>query len=269
MKSTTILTVSVLTMALAQPLMADEARVAGYTAKLRSARVAEIPRETARLVTAENAETRLAAAGEAVTAAVTLNGPSAPLVAGSVAKAAPETAATAAAAAVKQQPKLAGAIAKATVSAAPSQAEAIVGAMCRAQPTAFYAIGVSAAQAAPRSADKILPAITAAVPALKPLVARSQAQFAAAKRTASLALVLKHTEDMLAALSRESKEAPEAFLAAHTETTMSARLASSAMIMPPPPVMLPPFVPGGGTPGEILPAGTPEVSPAGRVYSGP
>ncbi len=252
--STTLLA---LTAVLALPAFADEARVAGYTSQLRAVRVTEIARETAKLV-ADKAD-----ASDAVTAAVTVNGPSAPLVVGAVAKATPASAAAAAAAAVKLQPKLAGPIAKAAVSAAPAEIEAIVSAMCKAQPTSFYTIGVSAAQAAPKASDKVLPAVTVALPALKPLVARSQAQFAAAKRSASLALVLKHTEDMVTALARDSKQSPEAILAqgAVAVETQYASLAKAA------PVQLPPFVPGGGPPTEA-PAGT-EVPPTGRVYSAP
>ena len=251
---------------LALPALADDARVATYKTQLRGVRVTEVARETARLVAAEKSEARAAAAADAVTAAVSISAPSAPLVVGSVAKTSPETAATAAGTAVKLQPKLAGAISKAAVSAAPSEITAIVGAMCQAQPTAFYAIGIGAAQAAPKSSDKILPAITAAVPALKPLVARSQADFVAAKRPASLALVLKHTEDLLAALSRDTKETSESLLAGQTSAGMSTKLASSAVSAP---VQLPPFVPGGGTPGEITPAGTDVVPASGRVYSTP
>jgi hypothetical protein len=253
---------------LALPAIADEARVASYTAKLRSVRVTEIAREAATLVVAETSDARVNAAADAVSAAVTLNGPSAPLVVGAVAKAAPETAPTAAATAVKIQPKLAGPIAKAAVSAAPSAMEAIVVAMCQAQPKSFYVIGVSAAQAAPKSADKVLPASTTALPGLKPLVAKSQADFAAAKRTTSLALVLKHTENILAVLSRETGEASEALLA-QNEAAVGPKLSAITKAIPPPPVQLPPFVPGGGTPGEIGAAGTQETPPSGRVYSTP
>lgn len=252
--STTLLA---LTAVLALPVFADEARVASYTTQLRAVRVTEIARETAKLV-ADQAD-----ASDAVTAAVTVNGPSAPLVVGAVAKASSASAASAAAAAVKLQPKLVGPIAKAAVSAAPAEIEAIVSAMCKAQPASFYAIGVNAAQAAPKSGDKVLPAVTAALPALKPLVARSQAEFAAAKRSASLALVLKHTEDMVAALARDSKQSPEAILA-QGDVAVETQYASLAKAAP---VQLPPFVPGGPAPTEV-PAGT-EVSPSGRVYSAP
>jgi hypothetical protein len=252
--STTLLALSAV---LALPVFADEARVAGYTSQLRAVRVTEIARETAKLV-ADKAD-----ASDAVTAAVTVNGPAAPLVVGAVAKSSPASAAAASAAAVKLQPKLAGSIAKAAVSAAPSEIESIVSVMCKAQPASFYAIGVSAAQAAPKSGGKVLPAVTAALPALKPLVVRSQAEFAAAKRSASLALVLKHTEDMVAALARDSKQSPEAILA-QGDVAVETQYASLAKAAP---VQLPPFVPGGGPPTEA-PAGT-EVPPSGRVYSAP
>ena len=251
---------------LALPVVADDARVTSYQTQLRGVRVTEIARETARLVAAEKSESRVSAAADAVTAAVSISAPSAPAVVGSVAKSAPETAAIAASTAAKLQPKLAGTISKAAVSAAPSELAAIVGAMCQAQPTAFYAVGIGAAEAAPRSSGKILPTITAAVPALQPLVARSQADFVAAKRPASLALVLKHTENLLAALARDTKETSESLLASQTSATMSTKLASAAMMAP---VLLPPFVPGGGTPGEIGTAGTDVTPPSGRVYSSP
>ena len=69
--STTLLALSAV---LALPVFADDARVAGYTSQLRTVRVTEIARETAKLVS-EKAD-----ASDAVTAAVTVNGPSAPLV---------------------------------------------------------------------------------------------------------------------------------------------------------------------------------------------
>ena len=252
--STTLLA---LTAVLALPAFADEARVASYTTQLRAVRVTEIARETAQLVTAK------ADAADAVTAAVTVNGSSAPLVVGAVAKASPASAAAAAAAAVKLQPKLAGPIAKAAVSAAPAEIETIVAAMCRTLPPSYYSIVINAAQAAPKSADKALSASTKALPGLKPLVERSQAEFAAAKRAATLSEVMKHTQDMLAALSRSTKESPESLLtqAAPVVETKYASLVKAA------PVQLPPFVPGGGPPTEA-PAGT-EVSPGGRVYSAP
>jgi len=253
----TSLTLGILVLAL--PAFADEARVATYTSQLRTVRVTELSRETAKLV-ADRAD-----ATDAVTAAVTINGPAAPLVVGAVAKASPAAAAAAAAAAVKLQPKLAARITTAAVSAAPAEVEAIVGAMCKAQPAQFYIIGVRAAQAAPKSSNKVLPAITAAVPALKPLVARSQAEFAAAKRSASLALVLKHTEAMVAALARDSKQTPEAILA-QGDVAVATQYASLAKAAP---VQLPPFTPGGGPPNEINAGDTAEADPGDRDYSLP
>jgi hypothetical protein len=265
MKSKALKIIVAVTVLLAISATADDARVTAYTAKLRGKRVTELANETAKLVTAEKTDTRIAAATDAVTAAVSVHAPSAPIVVASVAKAAPETAAASAATGVKLQPNAVARISKAAVSAAPSQVEAIVGAMCKAQPGSFYAIGVSAAEAAPKASDKILPAMTAALPVLKPLIARAQADFAAAKRTASLALVLKHTENLLAALSGSSKESAESLLAG-SETTMATKIGSLAA--GPPPVLLPPFVPGGGSPGEI-PADQPQTPASGRVYSTP
>jgi hypothetical protein len=252
--STTLLALSAV---LALPVFADEARVVGYTSQLRTVRVTEIARETAKLV-ADKAD-----ASDAVTAAITVNGPSAPLVVGAVAKSSPSAAAAASAAAVKLQPKLAGLIAKAAVSAAPAELETIVVAMCKALPPSYYAVVINAAQAAPKSGDKALAASITALPGLKPLVDRSQAEFAAAKRAANLSEVMKHTQDMLAALAFSTKESPEALLtqAAPVVAVKYASLAKAA------PVQLPPFVPGGGPPTEV-PAGT-EVSPGGRVYSAP
>ncbi len=266
MKSKSLVSVVALSTLLASYAPADEARVAAYTTQLRGVRVTEVARETAKLVTAEKADARVAAAADAMTAAVSVSSPSAPLVVGAVAKAAPETAATAAATTLKLEPKAVSLITKAAVSAAPSQMEAIVAATCKAQPTAFYKIGVAAAEAAPKASDKVLPAITTALPALKPLVARAENEFAAAKRTASLALVLKHTENLLTALSGSTKEPVESLLAKESETTMTTKLASYAAGGPPP-VFLPPFVPGG-TPGEI-PSNQPQTPASGRVYSLP
>ena len=248
-----------LTAVLALPAFADEARVASYTTQLRAVRVTEIARETAKLVADKGDAT------DAVTAAVTLNGSSAPLVVGAVAKSSPASAAAAAAAAVKLQPKLAGVIAKAAVSAAPAQLDAIVSAMCVARPASYATIGINAAAAAPKSGDKVLPASTTALTGLQPLVARSQAEFAAAKRVATLKQVMQHTEDMVSALSRSTKETPESLLtsAAPVVEAKYAALAKAA------PVQLPPFVPGGGTPGEINAGTTAEVTPSGRVYSAP
>lgn len=266
MKSNTLLTIVSLSALLAVTSRADEARVTAYQTQLRPMRVTQLARETARLVAAEKTGVRVAAAADAVTAALSVSAPSAPLVVGSVAKSSPETAASAAAAAVKLQPKMAAAIAKAAVSAAPAEVEAIVRAMCQASPTSFDQVGVAASQAASSASSKIIPAITTVVPALQPLVARSQADFAAAKRTASLALVLKHTDDLLNALARHSKVSAETLLAQETATTMSTKLTASAAVVP---VQLPPFVPGGGTPGEIVVGGTAEIPPTGRNYSAP
>jgi len=263
MKSITLLSLVVITVVCTAPALADDARVAAYQSQLRTVRVTHVATETAKLVAAQKSEVRVAAAADAVTAAISLHAPSAPLVVGSVAKSSPEAAAIAAATAVKLQPKSAGVFSRAAVSAAPSEIADIVTAMCKAQPTAFYSIGVAAAEAAPKSSDKVLPAITAALPALKPLIARAQQNFSAANRSASLALVLKHTEDLLASYSREANVTPEAMLAKETETTMATKLASSAA--GPAPVLLPPFVPGGGAPGEINAGTTPTVSPGSRI----
>src|SRR2546423_5458485 len=132
---------------LAVPAFADDARVTAYQSQLRGVRVTHVASETAKLVAAEKSEVRVAAAADAVTAAISLSAPSAPLVVGFVAKSSPDAAASAAAAAVKLQPKMAGLLSKAAVSAAPSEIEAIVTAMCKAEPMSFYAIGVSAAEA--------------------------------------------------------------------------------------------------------------------------
>lgn len=251
---------------IALPAMADEARISNYKSQLGKVRVTELPRATAGLVASLNADDPLAAA-DVVTAAVSVNGTSAPLIVGSVSKTAPKSAAGSAATAVRLQPKLAGAISKAAVSAAPTEVPAIVSAMCKAQPSAFYAIGVSAAEAAPKSNDRILNAITEALPGLKAVVKRAQADFAKANRSASLALLLKHTENLVAALSRNLNQPAETLLASES-TTVSTTLASSAFDIPPP-VQGPPFVPGGPTPGEITPSGTVEVPPSGRNYSAP
>jgi len=267
MKSNTIKNLVAISATLALPALADEARINSYTTQLRGVRVTELARETARLIAAEKPEARASATADAVTAAISVSSPATPLVAASVAKSSPEVAATAAATALKLQPKMAGAITKAAVSAAPSETGAIVGAMCQAQPAAFYVIGVSAANAAPKAADKILPSIMDAVPALKPLIAKARANFAAAKRPASLALVLKHTEDLLAAYSRDAKQSPESLLVKETEGTMATRLASAAV--GPPPVLLPPFTPGGLPPSELTIADTTIIPESEHNYSTP
>ena len=266
MKPNFLQTVLSLSALLAVNTRADEARVTAYQTQLRTVRVTQLASETARLVAAEKTEARVAAAADAVTAAISISTPAAPLIVGSVAKSSPETAATAAATAVKLQPKMATAITKAAVSAAPKEMEAIVSAICQVSPISFDEVGIAASQAASASSGKIIPAITTAVPTLQPLVARSQADFAAAKRAASLALVLKHTDDILASLAQQSKVTPEALLAQETATTMSAKLTASAAVVP---VQLPPFVPGGGTPGEIGTLQTAEIPPSGRNYSAP
>ena len=176
-----------------------------------------------------------------------VNGTSAPLIVGAVAKAASQSAAVSGSAAIALQPKLAGPIAKAAVSASPAEAAAIVSAMCRARPASFYVIGVSAAEAAPKSSDRILGAITETVPGLKPVIKRAQAKFASAKRTASLALLLKHADDLVAALARDTHETAEALLAKEDvvistmlASAVSVKLASAALDIPPP-VQGPPF----------------------------
>lgn len=245
---------------LATPAFADPARVSNYKTQLASVRPPELAGETARIISNKGD------AADAVTAAVTLNGASASLVVGSVAKASPKSAATAAAAAVALQPKLAGAIITAAVKAAPGEAVAIVTESCKARPTSFYTIGVATAEAAPKASDKVVPAIIAGIPALKPVIARAQKDFKAANRTASLALLLKHSENLVSALSRQENISTDALLASSTDT-LTVKVGSLADA-PPAPVQLPPFVPGGNTPGEITPPGTPEVPPD-RDYSTP
>lgn len=269
---TAVLSLATLVLAtvLASTALADQERVNDFKSQFRKLRVTELPREAARAVTANPA-----AASDVVTAAVEANGTSAPLIVGSVAKAAPQHAAASARAAVALQPKLSGAIAKAAVSAAPSEVAEIVSAMCQVHPTSFYTVGVSAGEAAPKSSDKIVGAITEAVPGLKPIITRAQADFAKAKRTASLALLLKHADNLVAALSRDMNKAPGAVLA-EQDSAVSMMLASAvsmklatATLDIPPPVPGPPFVPGGGTPGEITTGNTVEVPPTGRTYSAP
>lgn len=257
------LSLAALATMLTLPTLADESRINDLKSQFSKLRVTELPRAAAQAVQSEPG-----AASDVVAAAVGVNGASAPLIVGSVAKATPQSAAASSSAAVALQPKLAGPIAKAAVSASPSDATAIVSAMCKARPTAFYAIGVSAGEAAPKSADKILLGITEGAPGSKPLVARAQADFAKAKRTATLALLLKHTESYVTALSGKLNQSPEVLLAGNG-AVVSAGLASAAFDIPPP-VQGPPFVPGGGTPGEITPIpGTVEVPPTGRNYSAP
>jgi hypothetical protein len=142
---------------------------------------------------------------------------------------------------------------------------AIVTANCRVQPVSFYRIGVAAAEGAPKASEQIIPAITAAIPALKPVIARAQADLKKENRTASLAWVLKHAENVLLAMSRETKTTPEALLAQESESTMTAKVASLSSTI----VQGPPFVPGGGTPGEVPVSGTTETSYTNRIYSAP
>jgi len=268
MKTRTLQSFVAISALLAASAVADDARVTTYKSQLRAVRVTQLPTETARLVAAEKPEARNAAAADAVTAAVSINGASAPLVVASVAKSSPQAAATAAATAVSLQPKVAAAITRAAVSAAPSEIDSIVSALCKERPASFYVFGVSAAEAAPKSTDKVLPAITSAIPALKPLVQRAQADFAKAQRTASLAMLLKHTENLLAALATGLNQSPEAVLAKELDSTGATKLASLAVD---PPVQGPPFVSGGGIPTEIRgPTGTTETPTGnGRVYSAP
>lgn len=265
MNAKTIQSLVALSATLALPALADEARINTYTKQLRGVRVTEIARETARLVAAEKAEVRDSAAADAVTAAIGVSAPAAPLVTASVAKSSPEVAATAAATALKLQPKMVVATTKAAVSAAPTEVAAIVGSMCKAQPASFYVIGVSAAQAAPKASDKVLPSILSAVPALKPVIARAEANFAAAKRTASLAMLLKHADDLMAGISRDAKTSTESLLTSETEASMATRVASSAAGAPP--TQLPPFTPGGTPPTEVRTADTTPVTV--RNYSAP
>lgn len=259
---------------LAAPAFADSARVESYRTRLRGVRPPELPRETARLIVNEQAD-----AADAVSAAISLSGASPQLIVGSVAKEAPKSAAAAAATAIaaepkltsnlEMQPKLTLAITKAAVSAAPSEIAAIVSESCKARPASFYVIGMAAAEAAPRSSDKILPAIIAGVPALKPILQRAQSDFKASNRSSSLALVLKHAENLLLSISRDQNVSPEALLAKETEVSLTQKLVAKADTLPPPPVQRPPFV-SGPTIGEI-PAGpgTPIVAPTNRVYSSP
>jgi hypothetical protein len=232
--------------------------------------MAELPRETAKIVSADSAN-----AADAVAAAVALNSAGAPLIVGSVAKASPKSAGAATAAALGAQLKSSAdaasqtrqiaAITKAAVSAAPYEVAEIVSESCKVRPASFYTIGVTAAAGAPRSSEeKIIPAIISGAPALKPLVERARADFKTANRSASLALLLKHAESLLATLSREQNISADAFLAKESDSTIATKLTSLASA---PPQQQPPFVPTGPTT-ELTPAGT-EVLPGGRNYSGP
>lgn len=258
---------------LALPVLGDQARVETYKGQLRDVRPPELARETARLITAEHAD-----AADAVSAAIALSGASPQLIVGSVAKSSPAAAAAAAATAIAAEPKLTSdlqmqprltmAIVKAAVSAAPSEISSIVSESCKARPASFYTIGVAAAEASPRSSDKVIPAIIAAVPNLKPLIQRAQADFKSANRSASLALVLKHTENLLATISHEQNVSPETLLAKETESSLTEKLMAKADTLPIPPVQRPPFV-GGPTIGEVPIPVTTEVPPSGRNYSSP
>jgi len=259
MKTGTLLALTTTTL-LAASALADQARVDTYQSQLRAVRPAELPGETARLVANKGD------AADAVTAAVSLNGPSAALVVGSVAKSNPQSAAAAAATAVKLQPRLITPIVTAAVKASPGEVTAIVSESCRARPASFYNVGVAAALAAPKASDKVVPAVTAGVPSLKPVVAQARKDFKAANRTASIALLLKHTENLVAAMAKKDNLSVEAFLARSTEDGMTVKVASLAT--GPSFVQLPPFVPGG-TPGEIRTGGTSEVDPNDRDYSSP
>ena len=255
------------------PALADNARVETYKGELRDVRPPELPTETARLVAQQHAD-----AADAVSAAISLRGASPQLIVGSVAKASPKSAAAAAATAIanepkltsnpQTQPKLTVAITKAAISAAPSEVFDIVAESCKARPASFYTIGVAAAEAAPRATDKVIPAIISGVPALKPIIQRAQADFKAANRSASLALVLKHAENLLSTIAHDQNLSPEALLAQESETSLAQKLVAKADTLPPPPVQRPPFV-SGPTTGEIRPVDTTEVPPSGRNYSSP
>ena len=95
---------------------------------------------------------------------------------------------------------------------------------------------------------------------------RAQADFAKTQRTPSLAMLLKHTENLLAALSTDLNQTPEAVLAKELDSTGAAKLASLAVL---PPVQNPPFVGGAGVPGEVRTTQTTTTPPTGRVYSAP
>jgi len=258
---------------LATPAFADRARVEAYKNQLRDVRPPELPRETARLITSEKAD-----AADATSAAIALSGASPQLIVGSVAKSSPQSAAIAAATAIAAgsqlttdvhlQPKLTVAITRAAVSAAPSEISAIVAESCKARPSAFYTIGVAAAEAAPKSSDKVIPAIIAGVPALKPIIQRAQADFKTANRSASLALVLKHAENLLATISQDQQVSAEVLLSKETEISLAEKLVAKGGTLPPPPVQRPPFT-TGPTQGEIPTAVTTEVAPIDRNYSSP
>lgn len=264
-----ILTVTLL----AAAALADHTRVESYKSQLKNVRPPELPRETARLVASEKAD-----AADATAAAIALSGASPQLIVGSVAKASPQSAAAAAATAIaavpkltaelQLQPKLTVAITRAAVSAAPSEISAIVAESCKVRPTAFYTIGVAAAEAEPKLSGKVIPAVVSGVPTLKPIIQRAQADFKAANRSASVALVLKHAENLLASVSHDQNVSVEALLAKETETSIAEKLVAKADTLPTPPVQRPPFV-GGGTAGEVPINVTTEVAPVNRQYSSP
>jgi hypothetical protein len=257
---------------LAVPALADSARIEQYKAELRGIRPPELPGETARLISSANAD-----AADAVTAALSLSGASPQLIVGAVAKASPKSAAAAAAAAIaaqsklstdpSMQPRLTLAITKAAVIAAPTEFSAIVAESCKARPVAFYTIGVSAAEAAPRSSEKVIPAIGSGVPTLKPLLERAERDFKTANRSASVALILKHAENLLASISREQNISPDALLAKETEASISVKVATLAA--GPTPFQGPPFVNSPAGAAEVPLTVTTNIAPTNRVYSLP
>ena len=167
--------------------LADQSQVDTYSTQLSQVRAAELPREAASLVTSAKVENQDSVAADVIRAALRVNPASVPVIVGSVARSTPKAAAVAASTAASTQPKSIGAITRAAVGAAPKELVPIVSALCKAQPSSFYTVGVTAAEVAPNSSKEIVDAIVAGIPSLKPLVDRANADFAAAKRPASLA----------------------------------------------------------------------------------
>jgi hypothetical protein len=126
-------------------------------------------------------------------------------------------------------------------------------------------VGVTAAEVAPNSSKEIVDAIVSAVPSLKPLVARANADFAAAKRPASVALLLKHTDTLLQGLSRSMEMPADAILAQEFTPEMTTKLAGLSAVVP---ILGPPYAPGGGGP-ELTTANTGAGNPNVRQYSTP
>lgn len=241
---------------------ADDART--YLSTLR---VAELPREVAKLIVNEKGNGRAERCVAIVRSAVELSRASAPAIVGAASRIAPDLAPEFSAAAATIEPKLAAGIARAAAAAAPNYAPEIAVAVIKAQPSQYTQVAYEVAYAVPAKDQQVVNAVVTGLPNLKP--------FTASTPNLSVSELLATAPDVEKAASQIGMKT-EQFLVAdltpvQVSTVQTAALSASAGKVSAAGVTKgTPFVPGAGTPGEVNRAQTVVVTPGqGRTYDKP